>query len=286
MKKTLLGIIIVVWTCNLFSQNSKSDIIVTLQEQKIEAKIVEISKTEIKYYEIGLENGPIFILSTADISSIIFANGKVKIFNNPASILTQKNPISEESQQQNVDTLGQCTPKVLFRNYIDVSAIFGQEQLDVDSSMDLQKVSVAGPAINVEIGCFIKQMFFTGIGLGVHGLMANTQVTCFDKTIPIKARIWVMPIYGDFKCYILRKAVAPFVNASVGGFVGLGGSGYIEYFGKGTVHVKPDGGFYCRLGLGMEYRHIIVGIGYQCLKANSIKGDHLGYVKVGVRIGK
>lgn len=277
MKKTLLGIIIVVWTCNLFSQNSKSDIIVTLQEQKIEAKIVEISKTEIKYYEIGLENGPIFILSTADISSIIFANGKVKIFNNP---------ISEESQQQNIDTLGQCTPKVLFRNYFDVSAIFGQERLDSGNSIDLQNVFVVGPAINVEMGCFIKQMFFAGIGLGIHGLMANTHTTYFDRRSPIKTCVWVMPIYSDFKCYILQKTIAPFVNVSLGGFIGLGGNGHVEYLGEKSVQVKPDGGFYCRLGLGMEYKHFIVGIGYQCLKANAIRADHLGYVKVGVRIGK
>lgn len=57
------------------------DIIVTNDAQKIEAKILEVSKTEIKYKEMSDLNGPTYILETKEISSIIYSNGKVVLYN-------------------------------------------------------------------------------------------------------------------------------------------------------------------------------------------------------------
>jgi len=56
------------------------DIIVTTDAQKIEAKILEVSKSEIKYKEIDNLEGPTFVLSTDEINSIIYANGKVVLY--------------------------------------------------------------------------------------------------------------------------------------------------------------------------------------------------------------
>ena len=68
-------------TASLFAQ----DIIVTNDAQKIEAKILEVSKSEIKYKEKSNLNGPTFILETKEISSIIYANGKVVLYNQQTS---------------------------------------------------------------------------------------------------------------------------------------------------------------------------------------------------------
>lgn len=65
------------------------DIIVTTDEQRIEAQIVEVSKSEIKYKEIDNPDGPTFVLSADDISSIIFANGQVKVYEHSQSSVTQ-----------------------------------------------------------------------------------------------------------------------------------------------------------------------------------------------------
>lgn len=61
------------------------DIIVTKKAQKIEAKILEVSTSEIRYKELDNLDGPIFILKTEEINSITYANGKVVIYNQPAS---------------------------------------------------------------------------------------------------------------------------------------------------------------------------------------------------------
>lgn len=60
------------------------DIIVTKDAQKMEVKILEVSKTEIKYKEKDNLNGPTFILETKGINSIIYSNGKVVLYNQDA----------------------------------------------------------------------------------------------------------------------------------------------------------------------------------------------------------
>lgn len=73
--------------CSLFMSLSlfAQDIIITTAAQKIEAKILEVTKTEIKYKELDNLEGPTFILSVEDINSIIYANGKVELYNNTQS---------------------------------------------------------------------------------------------------------------------------------------------------------------------------------------------------------
>lgn len=57
------------------------DIIVTNEAQKIEAKIIEVSKTAIKYLEQDNLNGPTFVIETKDLNSIIYSNGKIVLYN-------------------------------------------------------------------------------------------------------------------------------------------------------------------------------------------------------------
>lgn len=71
------------------------DVIITLDAQKIDAKIIEVSKTEIKYKEKDNLNGPTFILETKEISSIIYANGKVMLYNQE-----EKSESKKENQEQ------------------------------------------------------------------------------------------------------------------------------------------------------------------------------------------
>lgn len=61
------------------------DIIVTTDARRIEAKILEVSESEVKYKEIDNLEGPIYILSTQSIVSIIYANGNVTLFQDSSS---------------------------------------------------------------------------------------------------------------------------------------------------------------------------------------------------------
>ena len=60
------------------------DIIVTTDAQKIEAKILEVFKMEIKYKEWDNLDGPLFTLATSEICTITYSNGKVVTYNQPS----------------------------------------------------------------------------------------------------------------------------------------------------------------------------------------------------------
>lgn len=56
------------------------DVIITSDSRKIDAQIIEVSQTEVRYKEKSNPNGPTFVLNTKDINSIIYANGSVSTF--------------------------------------------------------------------------------------------------------------------------------------------------------------------------------------------------------------
>ena len=87
MKKIMLLLVAVIATTMLFAQ----DVIVTTDSKKIEAKIVEVSSQQVKYVDFNNQEGPTFVLATDEISSIIFSNGQVKVYehNTPKSIVVQ-----------------------------------------------------------------------------------------------------------------------------------------------------------------------------------------------------
>lgn len=79
------------------------DIIVTKDAKKIDAKILEVSISEIRYKELDNLEGPIFILSTDDIVTIIYANGKVVLYNdaqNEAEALKKAREEAERARKQ------------------------------------------------------------------------------------------------------------------------------------------------------------------------------------------
>ena len=81
------------------------DVIVTTDSKKIEAKILEVSKYEIKYKDADNLEGPTFILSVNDINSIVYSNGKVVLYNQSTQPVTheQTNPTSLASLPQVID---------------------------------------------------------------------------------------------------------------------------------------------------------------------------------------
>lgn len=108
MKKTFILLMMALMISSLaFAQ----DIIVTIDAQKIEAKILEVSKSEIKYKEKGNLNGPTFVLGTEEINSVIYSNGKVVLYNQPAD--TEK---SEETTQQSTPVAEEYNIEIMLRS--------------------------------------------------------------------------------------------------------------------------------------------------------------------------
>ena len=90
MKKIILTIVAIITTTMLFAQ----DVIITKDAQKINAKITEISSENVKYLDFNNQDGPTFVLSTDEISSIMFSNGQVKVYeqnNNKSVVIKTEN---------------------------------------------------------------------------------------------------------------------------------------------------------------------------------------------------
>ncbi len=81
LQKAVFGIAALLLSLGAYAQ----DIIVTTDAKKIEAKIVEVTKSEIRYKEKDYTDGPTFVISTDEISSIIYGNGKVVLYTQPSA---------------------------------------------------------------------------------------------------------------------------------------------------------------------------------------------------------
>ncbi len=57
-----------------------SDMIVTKDARKIDAKILEVSSSEIKYKKMSNPNGPTYVMPVAEIQTVVYENGEVEIY--------------------------------------------------------------------------------------------------------------------------------------------------------------------------------------------------------------
>lgn len=56
------------------------DVIITRQSERIDATVIEVSENTVKYKKHSNPDGPVFVLGTDKISSILYANGEVQAF--------------------------------------------------------------------------------------------------------------------------------------------------------------------------------------------------------------
>lgn len=60
------------------------DIIITKKSDRIDAKILKVTETEVEYKKVSNPDGPTFTIATTNISSILYANGEAQSFENVA----------------------------------------------------------------------------------------------------------------------------------------------------------------------------------------------------------
>ncbi|MBO4739866.1 MAG: hypothetical protein J5606_09965 [Bacteroidales bacterium] len=83
---------------------SAQDIIVTKASKKIDAKIIKVTKEEVEYKKHTNLDGPTFVIPIRDISSIIYTDGEVQLFeNHNYSLEDTKVRQREEDDDDDVD---------------------------------------------------------------------------------------------------------------------------------------------------------------------------------------
>lgn len=71
---------LVIYFSALCSCCMAKDVIVTKDAQQIEAKVTEVSETEVKYKKASNPNGPTFVMSTDKIATVVYENGEIQTF--------------------------------------------------------------------------------------------------------------------------------------------------------------------------------------------------------------
>jgi hypothetical protein len=99
MKKIIFSALATIFTLsNCFSQ----DIITKKTSEDIQAKVIEVTTTEVKYKKFDNQNGPTFTLLKSDILMIRYENGSKDIFNesqNTSSANTSSSDMALKGKQ-------------------------------------------------------------------------------------------------------------------------------------------------------------------------------------------
>ncbi|MBQ9522345.1 MAG: hypothetical protein IJR74_00800 [Paludibacteraceae bacterium] len=95
MKKVLLMMMAMV----VATVVSAADVIVKRDAERIEAKVIELSKKEIKYKKLNNIEGPTYVIPVEEVESIMFENGEVQVFEQkaePTPVIVEEEPVGED----------------------------------------------------------------------------------------------------------------------------------------------------------------------------------------------
>lgn len=96
-KQTLMLLLLL---CAMVSHKTKSqDIIVKLDKSQIEAKVVEIAETTIKYRKFQNLEGPIYSINTSEVSHIRYMNGSTEYYSGKKAEIEEKTGLSSENEK-------------------------------------------------------------------------------------------------------------------------------------------------------------------------------------------
>ena len=130
----------------------------------------------------------------------------------------------------------------------------------------------AGPTLDVSVGAKIFEYFYIGVESGFRSMIC-THYSYHDEK-KVSELFAYVPIGVNIKGYFTRGRKAnPYLNCSLGGFVGVGGM------------IADCNGFSCQVGAGIEFGRFSLGVGYSGMKNDEFTQNN-GYVKLGVRFGK
>ena len=107
MKKIITLLVFVVCTTMLYAQ----DIIITKDSKRIEAKIIEVTPTTVKYKKWSYQDGPDILEAKSNIAAIMWGNGEVEAFSVEEVVATTKEEekqevvVKEESTMEKEDSV-------------------------------------------------------------------------------------------------------------------------------------------------------------------------------------
>lgn len=153
MKKLTILISLLIACTNLFSQ----DIIELKSGNKIEAKLIEITESTIKYKKYNNLEGPTYTISLSEISSITYENGTKDIFDNTT--------LKKSDIATSIENIGDK-----ISNEIDYSGHNIAKQMNRTIGLEIDKLERKAMRISV---CGIIFGMLPGIGMIASGIITQ-----------------------------------------------------------------------------------------------------------------
>ena len=258
MKKAFLLIILMSASVyGLFAQ----DVIVLRDATEIEAKVMTVGIDEISYKKWNFQDGPTYQLPKKDVFFIKYENGDKDVFND----VSEASNSSQDAQNERVK--GKYIHRTLFNVYGELGCDFLSAE--------------AGPTIGFTLGARIYDYVFLGMHVGADFLFVSSkQYSSFGAFEGI-----LIPIMANVRTFIPVNAnFSPFAEISLGPNVMIA---KYYYGSNGNIYSSFMAGLTgrFRVGLGVEWKRLMLAMGYDCM-FTAVGAVHMGYAKVGVRIGK
>jgi hypothetical protein len=172
MKKYLVFVAVFLFIGGVFFANAQ-DMIVLKDGKIIEAKVLEISPSEIRYKRFEHLDGPTIVVMAVDVLSIRYENGRTEIIN----ATTQP-----ETTTQIASTL---PTEVQIGNDID----YYKRLNTIGFALGYQGVSAFGFSLNGTVSPANYTFFDFNLGLGFNSFAFNGSVN-FNAFVPFKSSGW------------------------------------------------------------------------------------------------
>ena len=216
------------------------DRIVLKNTEEINARIENVSPDTVTYKLWDNINGPTYTIYKSDILFISYQNGLKESY---ADI--------------------QQTGRLKGVNRTDKSIIKFQGYANLGLITDFMG---AGPIADVSVGAAITDHFYAGFETGFHSLITTTNY----GNVPIFWFEGYIPLALNMKGYFTKTKARPFINISLGGFVGV-------------ADLSGLNGFYFQTGAGVDIKRFSIGLGYSGLYKLGLASNL--YFNLGVRFG-
>ncbi|MCQ2341999.1 MAG: hypothetical protein MJZ75_00700 [Paludibacteraceae bacterium] len=260
MKKILLLVGLVAST-----MLSAADIIILKNSTKIDAKILEVSSSEIKYKKINNLDGPMFVVNTNEINSIVFENGDVQTY----STVSQPSQSRNNTIAQN-ETIEGSTETIMSNGMYSSGK---KAHFQFIHSIGVNFIEgMAGPSMHFGFGSRVRDYLYIGGGLGCENLLKASYVESYNVALPF---------YAQVRGYVpVKKKFMPFVEFSIGGTLDFIQAYYVSP--RGEIYddgMRLGGHFYTEVGAGFYANKFNFSVGY-----SRLMGANTGYVKIGYEL--
>ncbi len=240
------------------------DVIVLVDASEIQAKVITVGTNEITYKRWESPNGPDYQILKKDVFFIRYKDGSKDVFNSRM--------LGSQEENTAVSLKGKNIHNILLNGYLELGVPF--------------TATAVGPGFSGTIGVRLYDYAFVGFNAGIDALFTSYILT------GVQGCVISVPLMFNFRAYYpINNGLYPFFDFSVG-LNNIFSSAYYHTQEEESIvshnkRMSYDGlATRVKILFGVEYKRLEAGFGYDCIPLGGGNAMHLGYFKIGMRLGK